>query len=101
MKLRTTDGSSVVLVCCPPQFKDKAKPGGCAPPTAPYSFAGPKEQKIPALRWACLARQGGNINSGRTIRSRACTSPAGPEALENLSDCGGLQQQISFLAFPL
>jgi hypothetical protein len=44
-----------------------------------------------ALRWACLARQGGNINPDSSYRSRAYISPAGPEALESLSFCGGLQ----------
>jgi hypothetical protein len=49
-----------------------------------------------ALRWACLARQGGNINPDSSYRSRAYIPPAGPEALESLSFCGGLQWQIFF-----
>jgi hypothetical protein len=43
-----------------------------------------------ALRWACLARQGGNLNSGKTVRLNVYISPAGDEALESLSFCGGL-----------
>jgi len=41
-----------------------------------------------ALRWACLARQGGNINAVRSSRLRVYTSLAGSEALEVLSRSG-------------
>ena len=40
-----------------------------------------------ALRWACLVRQGGNLNSEKIIRLNVYTSRAGSEALESLSDC--------------
>jgi len=43
-----------------------------------------------AQRWACLARQGGNLNSGSSERPRVYTSPTGSEALVSLSCCGGL-----------
>ena len=43
MKLRATDGSSVALFHFTLEFKDKSKIRGSRPPTAPYSFAGPKE----------------------------------------------------------
>ena len=39
---------------------------GVAPPDCALLFYWPKRvsRKGPALRWACLARQGGNFNSG-------------------------------------
>ena len=43
-----------------------------------------------ALRWACLVRYRGNLNSGPSERPRVYTSPTGPEALVSLSCCGGL-----------
>jgi len=54
-----------------------------------------------ALRWACLARHGGNLNSDRAVRLNVYTSPAGAEALESLSFCGGLLLWSCFQAFPL
>jgi hypothetical protein len=45
-----------------------------------------------ALRWALLARQGGDLNSDESIRLTFYLSPAGPEALESLSCCGGLRR---------
>jgi len=84
-------------------FKTKAKPGGRAPPDCALLFYWPKRvsRKGPALRWACLAHQGGNINPDGSYRSRAQVSPAGDEALESLSFCGGLQRSSCFQAFPL
>ena len=45
-----------------------------------------------ALRWACLVRQGGNLNLDQTIQLSFYISPAGSEALESLYFCGGLQR---------
>jgi hypothetical protein len=42
------------------------------------------------LRWACLARNGGNLKSDMSIRLNAYMSPAGAEALVSLSCYGGL-----------
>jgi len=44
-----------------------------------------------ALRWACLARQGGNLNPDCSRRSGVYASPAEAEALESLSFCGDLR----------
>jgi len=54
-----------------------------------------------ALRWACLARKGGNLKSNQTNRLSLYTSPAEPEALESLSFCGGLHRSSCFQDFPL
>jgi hypothetical protein len=53
-----------------------------------------------ALRWACLARYRGNLNSEYSNCSIAYTSPAGSETLVSLSCCGGLQRLSYFVAFP-
>jgi hypothetical protein len=78
--------------------KTKAKPSGfpdsnfiffvATKPTGSILESEAKESF--ALRWACLARQGGNLNSGKTVRLNVYISPAGDEALESLSFCGGL-----------
>jgi len=69
---------------------------GVAPPDGALLFCWPKRvsRKGPALRWACLARQGGNLNSGQTIRRGVYISPAGDEALESLFFCGGLHRLL-------
>ena len=50
----------------------------------------------PRLRWACLARQGGNFNRDNSTRSKVQVPLAGPETLESLSFFGGLQQSSLF-----
>ena len=76
---------------------------GVAPPDCALLFYWPKRvcRKGPALRWACLARQGGNFNSGMIPGQNNYVSPSGAEALESLSLSVELQQQIFFQAFPL
>ena len=54
-----------------------------------------------ALRWACLDRHDGNLNSDCSDRSKVCTSLAGPEALESLSFCGELLLWSCFSGFSL
>ena len=69
--------------------KTKAKPSGL-PDSNFIILCGDKENEAKeslALRWACLVRQGGNLNSVKTVRLNVYTSPAGPEALESLSFC--------------
>ena len=65
---------------------------GDAPPDGAILFYWPKRvcRKGPALRWACLVRQDGNLNSKKAIRLNAYTSPTGLEALVSLSSCGEL-----------
>jgi hypothetical protein len=60
---------------------------GVAPPDGAKLFYWPKRvcRKGPALRWACLAREGGNFNSDFSDRSKVYTSPAESEALLSLS----------------
>ena len=89
--------------------KTKAKPSGlpdsnfiffvATKPTGSILESEAKESL--ALRWACLARHGGNLNSGKSIRLIYFISLAGPEALENLSFCVELQRLSCFQAFPL
>ena len=76
---------------------------GVAPPDCALLFYWPKRvsRKGPTLRWACLVRQGGNINSGSSDRPSGCTSPAGTEALESLSFCGELQRSSLLSGFSL
>jgi len=79
-------------------FKDKGKTVGVARQQLHF-LCSDKENEAKesfALRWACLARQGGNINTGCSDRPRVYTSPAGPEALESLSACGRLQRLLCF-----
>jgi hypothetical protein len=73
------------------EFKDKSKTVGVARQQLHF-LCSDKENEAKesfALRWACLARQGGNINSDCAKRLSGYMSPAGPEALENLSFSGG------------
>ena len=82
---------SIFLHC---KGQPKNQNPGVAPPDGALLFCWPKRvsRKGPALRWACLARQGGNINPYGSKRSRVYSSPAGDEALESLSFSGGLRQ---------
>ena len=81
----------------------KSENPGVAPPDCALLFCWPKRvsRKGPALRWACLARQGGNLNSGQTIRRGIYISPAGDEALESLSCRGELQRSSCSPSFSL
>ena len=49
-------------------------------------------KKGPTLRWACLARKGGNFNPDQIILFALYTSPAGTEALESLCFYEGLHR---------
>jgi len=94
MKLRATECSSVALVCWALKFKDKSKTVGVARQQLHF-LCSDKENEAKesfALRWACLVRQGGNLNSVKTVRLNVYISPAGDEALESLYFCGGLQR---------
>jgi hypothetical protein len=51
-----------------------------------------KQKKALALRWALLAREGGNLNSEKIIQLILCTSRAGSEALGSLSFGGKFQR---------
>jgi len=101
---RTTDGSSVVPVCCVLKFlKAKCKTVGVARQQLHF-LCSDKENEAKesfALRWACLARKGGNLNPECSCRAKPYASPAGDEALESLSFCGELQRWPCFQAFPL
>jgi len=75
------------------KFKNKGKTVGVARQQR-YFLCSDKENDVKeslALRWACLTRQSGNLNSGKTIRLNSCTSPAGEEALVSLSFSRELQ----------
>ena len=78
-------------------LKIKENPG-VAPPDCALLFCWPKRvsRKGPALRWACLGRQGGNLNPDSSYLLTDYISPAGDEALESLSFCGGLQRSFCF-----
>ena len=67
---------------------------GVAPPDCALLFYWPKRvsRKRPALRWACLAREGGNLNPNGSYRSKDYASHASPEALVSLYFCEGLQR---------
>jgi len=54
-----------------------------------------------ALRWAYLAREGGNLNQKCSCREKSYASPTGDEALESLYFCGGSQRSSLFLGFSL
>src|SRR5210317_2665645 len=73
------------FTCCPDFLSGNQNPG-VAPPDGALLFCWPKRvsRKGPALRWACPVREGGNLNSGQTIRRGVYISPAGDEALESL-----------------
>ena len=85
------------------EFKDKIKVVGVARQQLHFLCSNKENEAKEsfALRWACLARQDGNLNSGQSVRLIFCTCPAGPEALESLSVCGGLQRSSCFQAFPI
>ena len=91
------------FTCCLDFLSGNQNPG-VAPPDGALLFCWPKRvsRKGPALRWACLAHQGGNLNSGCSDRSRIQVYPTGDEALVSLSFCGGLHLllQSFFKPFP-
>ena len=91
---------SIFLHC---KGQPKNQNPGVAPPDGALLFCWPKRvsRKGPALRWACLARQGGNINSDYSHWPHVYISLAGSEALESLSFCGELQRFSCVVAFPL
>jgi len=63
---RSTDGESVDLFLCPLELKHQNKTVGVARQQLHF-LCSDKENEAKesfALRWACLARQGGNLNSG-------------------------------------
>jgi NAD kinase len=96
MIVRTIDGSSVVLSHWTLESKDKIKVVGVARQQLHF-LCSDKENEAKeslALRWACLARQGGNINSVKTVELSVYNSPVGPEALESLSFFGSLHLQL-------
>ena len=69
MKLRATDGLSVALFHCTLELKFKSKTVRVARLQL-HSLCSDKENEAKeslALRWACLGRSGGNINSGQSI----------------------------------
>jgi len=75
-------------------FKDKIKVVGVARQQLHF-LCSDKENEAKesfALRWACLAREGSNLNPNGSYRTTACASPVGDEALESLYFCGGLQR---------
>ncbi|MEJ2197737.1 MAG: hypothetical protein P8X54_04120, partial [Desulfuromonadales bacterium] len=77
---RATDGSSVAFCYCLLQFKDKSKTVGVARQQRHF-LCSDKENEAKeslSLRWACLARQGGNINSVKTVQQSVYNSPVGP-----------------------
>jgi len=78
------------LACCTLRGKDKSKTVGVARQQLHF-LCSDKENEAKeslALRWACLVRQGGNLNPDGSYRSRAQLSPVGDEALESLSFSG-------------
>jgi len=92
MTERATDGQSVALFHCTLELKVQSKTVGVARQQLHF-LCSDKENEAKesfALRWACLARQGSNINSKCSRRLRAYASLAGPEALVSLSFCGDL-----------
>ena len=100
---RSTDGESVDLFLCPLKLKHQSKTVGVARQQLHF-LCSDKENEAKeslALRWACLGREDGNLNSGQTIRLSFYISPAGTESLESLSFCEGLQRPSFSLAFPL
>jgi len=64
-----TDGSSFAMYQCPLEFKDKIKTVGVARQQLHF-LCSDKENEAKeslALRWALLAREGGNLNSEKII----------------------------------
>jgi hypothetical protein len=85
------------------EFKDQIKTVGVARQQLHF-LCSDKENEAKeslALRWACLAREGGNLHSGCSDRSRVQVSPAVDEALESLYFCGGSQRSSLFLGLSL
>jgi len=98
MKLRATDGLSVALFHCTLELKFKSKTVRVARLQLHF-LCSDKENEAKeslALRWACLVRKCGNLNTDASNRSRVQVSPAGDEALVSLSFCGGQQRQSCF-----
>ena len=92
-----TQGNGV-FICCPcllgSEIQRQSKTVGVARQQLHF-LCSDKENEAKesfALRWACLVRQGGNLNSVKTVRLNVYISPAGDEALESLYFCGGLQR---------
>jgi NAD kinase len=83
MIVRTIDGSSVVLSHWTLESKDKIKVVGVARQQLHF-LCSDKENEAKeslALRWACLARQGGNLNSVKSVRLNVYISPQDPRLL--------------------
>jgi len=78
------------LACCTLRGKDKSRTVGVARQQRHFLFSDKENEAKEnlALRWACLVRQGGNLNPDGSYRSRAQLSPVGDEALESLSFSG-------------
>ena len=94
MKLGATGCSSVAPFCCPLDLVDKSKTVGVVRQQLHF-LCSDKENEAKeslALRWACLARQGGNLNPECSCRAKSYASPTGDETLESLSFFGGLQR---------
>ena len=69
MKLRATDGLSVALFHCTLELKFKSKTVRVARLQLHF-LCSDKENEAKeslALRWACLARKGGDLNSDKSI----------------------------------
>jgi len=102
MVASATGGSSVALFYCL-KFKIKGKTVGVARQQLRF-LCSDKENEAKeslALRWACLAREGGNLNSEKIIQPMLCTYRAGSEALESLSFCVELYRSPLFSSFSL
>ena len=85
------------------ELKDKIKTVGVARQQLHF-LCSDKENEAKeslALRWACLTRNGGDLNPDCSNRSRACASPAIDEALVSLYFCGGLHRSLCYQAFLL
>ena len=68
-QMEAIDGSSVALFHCTQEFKEKIKTVGVARQQRHF-LCSDKENEAKesfALRWACLARQGGNLNSDKAV----------------------------------
>ena len=94
MRLAQQGVHLLLFIHCTPELNIKSKVVGVARQQLHF-LCSDKENEAKesfALRWACLARQGGNLNSVKTVRLNVYTSLAGTEALESLSCCGGLRR---------
>jgi hypothetical protein len=74
------------LICClfcAQEFKDKCKTVGVARQQLHFLCCDKENEAKEsfALRWALLARYGGNLNPNGSYRTTAYASPAGSEAL--------------------